>query len=90
MDINRTIEKNTKSFDRYPFVVAESNNEIIGFCGFDYGNIEDLNDNCDCELRGIYVRPDLKRNGIDKKLKGNKDKLEKFTNRYLKDLEVII
>lgn len=48
MDINRTIEKNTKSFDRYPFVVAESNNEIIGFCGFDYGNIEDLDDNCDC------------------------------------------
>ena len=28
--------------------------------------------------------------GIGKKLKGNKDKLEKFTNRYLKDLEVII
>ena len=24
------------------------------------------------------------------RLKGNKDKLEKFTNRYLKDLEVII
>ena len=68
MNINRTIEKNTKSFDRYPFVVAESNNEIIGFCGFDYGNIEDLDDNCDCELRGIYVRPDLKRNGIGKKL----------------------
>lgn len=63
MDINRTIEKNTKFFDRYPFVVAESNNEIIGFCGLDYGNIEDLDDNCDCELRGIYVRPDLKRNG---------------------------
>lgn len=29
-------------------------------------------------------------NNLMEKLKGNKDKLEKFTNRYLKDLEVII
>ena len=68
MDINHTIEKNTKNFDRYPFVVAELNNEIVGFCGLDYGNVENLDDNCDCELLGIYVRPDLKRNGIGKKL----------------------
>ena len=31
-----------------------------------------------------------KKDNLMEKLKGNKDKLEKFTNRYLKDLEVII
>ena len=68
MSIQRTIEKNTKNFDRYPFIVAEHDNEVVGFCGYDFGNIEELDNNADCELRGIYVKPDMKRNGIGRKL----------------------
>ena len=84
MSIQRTIEKNTKNLDRYPFIVAELGNEVVGFCSYDFGNIEELDDNADCELRGIYVKPNMKRNGIGRKLldyvkkeflKANKEKM---------------
>lgn len=68
MNIQKTVEKNINNFDRYPFIVAELGNEVVGFCGYDFGNIEELDNNADCELRGIYVNPDMKRNGIGRKL----------------------
>lgn len=84
MDITKTIEKNIKNFDRHPFIVAEVNSEVVGFCCYDFGNIEELDENADCELRGIYVKPSMKRKGIGRKLieyvkkeflKANKEKM---------------
>ena len=42
------------------------NQIVVGFCGYSY-NYEN-NTDADCELIGIYVKPELKRNGIGKKL----------------------
>ena len=50
MSIEKIIEKNKNNFERYPFIVAESNNEIVGFCSY---NFEKTEENSDCELRGI-------------------------------------
>ena len=84
MDIKKTIEKNTINFEKHPFVVAELNEEVVGFCGYDFGNIEEIDDNSDCKIRGIYVKPNMKRNGIGRKLinyvkkellKANKEKM---------------
>lgn len=65
MSIEKIIEKNKNNFERYPFIVAESNNEIVGFCSY---NFEKTEENSDCELRGIYVKSNMKRCGIGKKL----------------------
>ena len=68
MNIEHTIEKNKRNFDQQKFIVAELNNEVVGFCGYSYCDNEEQEDNADCELRGIYVKPEMKRNGIGKQL----------------------
>ena len=68
MSIQKTIEKNTKNFNKYSFIVAEVDSEVVGFCSYNFGNIEELDNNADCELRGIYIKPNMKRNGIGRKL----------------------
>ena len=65
MSIEKITEKNKNNFERYPFIVAESNNEIVGFCSY---NFEKTEENSDCELRGIYVKTNMKRCGIGRKL----------------------
>lgn len=37
MNIQKTVEKNINNFDRYPFIVAEFGNEVVGFCSYDFG-----------------------------------------------------
>ncbi len=44
--------------------IAEADNEILGFCRFRICEDEKT----DCEIRELYVRPDLKRMGIGSKL----------------------
>ena len=44
--------------------IAEADNEILGFCRFRICENEEI----DCEIRELYVRPDLKRMGIGSKL----------------------
>lgn len=68
MNIEHTIEKNKRNFNQQKFIVAELNNEVVGFCGYSYCDNEEQEDNADCELRGIYVKPEMKRNGIGKQL----------------------
>ena len=47
------------------FIVAILNGEVVGFCRFIYDNSLSPNiDYADCELTAIYVRPDLKNQGI--------------------------
>lgn len=66
MNIEKTIEKNKRNFEKHKFIVAELNNEVVGFCSYNYLNNEE--NNADCELSGIYVKPEMKRKGIGKQL----------------------
>ena len=66
MNIERVIRKNRENFSKQNFIVAEMNQIVVGFCGYGY-NYEN-NTEADCELIGIYVKPELKRNGIGREL----------------------
>lgn len=46
--------------------VAEKDNEILGFCRV--CSYDEAFNNVDCEIREIYVKPDMKRMGIGSKL----------------------
>ena len=54
-----------KNYQENGFIVAEINNEVVGFCRYTVNNLfsQDVK-NIDCELCAIYVKPDLKRQGI--------------------------
>lgn len=63
------VEKMKKDYSQDGFIVAVIEGEIVGFCRYissnqfssEYGEI-------DCELCALYVKSDLKRNGIGRKL----------------------
>lgn len=49
--------------------VAEKDNEILGFCRiYDYDKAVYEDEEIDCEIRELYVKPDLKRMGIGSEL----------------------
>ena len=58
-----------KEYNGKGIIIAEINNEVVGFCRYTINNLfsQDLND-IDCELCAIYVKPDMKRQGIGKTL----------------------
>lgn len=63
------IEKRKKDYKENGFIVAELNNEVVGFCRYIDSNkfTPDIPD-IDCELLALYVKPDLKYIGIGTKL----------------------
>ena len=69
--INRDdkIEKRKKDHKENGFIVAELNNQVVGFCRYIDSNkfTQDMLD-IDCELLALYVKPNLKYNGIGTKL----------------------
>lgn len=69
MDRDERIEKRRKDYKDNSFIVAELNNEVVGFCRYVDSNkfTQDISD-IDCELLALYVKPDLKYNGIGTKL----------------------
>ena len=69
MDRNAEIEKRKKDWKENGFIVAEENNEILGFCRYSIGN-DDLENfpNIDCEIRALYVKSNKKRLGIGKQM----------------------
>jgi ribosomal protein S18 acetylase RimI-like enzyme len=69
MNRYKKIEKITRDYKETGFVVAELKNEIVGFCRYIDNNkfTQDIL-NVDCELLAIYVKPNLKNNGIGTKL----------------------
>lgn len=49
--------------------VAEVDGEVVGFCLYrDYNENPEEYPNADCEITSLYVKSNLKRNGIGKKL----------------------
>lgn len=59
--------KNKRIFEQYNIIVAELKNEVIGFCRYDYNNYYE-EENVDCELIALYIKPEMKRHGIGRKL----------------------
>lgn len=69
MDRDKKIEKRYKDYKDNGFIVAESDKEVVGFCRYIDSNkfTQDILD-IDCELLALYVKPELKYNGIGTKL----------------------
>lgn len=69
MNRNERIEKRRNDYKENGFIVAELNNQVVGFCRYIDSNkfTQDIS-NIDCELLALYVIPDLKYNGIGTKL----------------------
>lgn len=71
MDREKEIEKRRNNIENgVSIVVAELNNEIVGFCLYrNYNNYpEKFKKEADCEISSLYVTSKLKRNGIGRKL----------------------
>ena len=69
MDRESKIKKRREDWDKINFIVAEYEDNIVGFCR--YSDIVDNSEKyheCDCELRAIYVKPEFKGLGIGKKM----------------------
>lgn len=63
------IKKMEKNYMTNGFIVAELNNEVIGFCRYIFNNsFSPEIENADCELCAIYVKPNLKYLGIGTKM----------------------
>lgn len=69
MSRNEKIEKRKKDYKQNGFIVAELDKEVVGYCRYIDSNefTQDMS-NIDCELSALYVKPNLKYNGIGTKL----------------------
>ncbi len=69
MNRNERIEKRKNDYKENGFIVAELNNQVVGFCRYIDSNkfTQDI-PNIDCELLALYVKPKLKYNGIGTRL----------------------
>ena len=69
MNPKEKIKIREKDYNENRFIVAEINNEIVGFCRYtDNINKTPETLEADCELRALYVKPEVKHNGIGKKM----------------------
>ena len=69
MNKDAKLEKRRKDYDQNGFIVAEINDEIVGFCRYVDNNSFSPNiEEIDCELMALYVKPELKFRGIGTKL----------------------
>lgn len=69
LSIEENYQKRLKDYNENGFVVAELNNEIVGFCRYRTGNYyKNQYANVDCEISALYVKPEYKGNGIGKRL----------------------
>lgn len=69
MNRNERIEKRKNDYKQNGFIVAELNNQIVGFCRYIDSNKFTPNiSNIDCELLALYVKQNLKYNGIGTRL----------------------
>lgn len=70
--VSMSVDEQIKVINNYSLdtiFVAEKDNEILGFCRFyDYDKPVYEDKEIDCEIREIYVKLDIKRQGIGSKL----------------------
>lgn len=69
MNVEKKIKMREKDYKETGFIVAEHDNKVVGFCRYT-DNIEKTPETpkADCELRALYVKPEVKHNGIGKKM----------------------
>ena len=60
--------KRKRDFGKSPFVVAVLDGKIVGFCRYCYEVISNDSKGFDSEIMALYVMPNLKGQGIGKKL----------------------
>lgn len=69
MNREERIERRKKDYKDNGFIVAELNNEVVGFCRYVDSNEFSPNvSDIDCEIIALYIRPDMKYKGIGTKL----------------------
>ena len=68
MDRNKKIEKMENNYQEGYFIVAELNKEIVGFTRYYDDNRYSPDYSVDCELMALYVKPELKYQGIGTKM----------------------
>ncbi len=65
MSVDKEVYSYNNKYSLNDIFVSEINGEIVGFCRvYDYKNSPYDDKEIDCEIREIYVRPDIKRMGI--------------------------
>ena len=68
MNKQEKIDKREKDYMKNGFIIAELNNDIVGFCRYiDNNSLSTEVEKADCELIAIYVKPNLKYKGIGTK-----------------------
>ena len=69
MSKEERLEKRKKDYTQNSFIVAEIDNKVVGFCRFiDNNSFSSNREDIDCELLALYVKPELKRNGIGREM----------------------
>ena len=69
MSVDKEIYSYNNKYSLNDIFIAEIDGEILGFCRvYDYENSPYVDKEIDCEIREIYVRPDIKRMGIGSKI----------------------
>lgn len=69
MSVDKEIYSYNNKYSLNDIFIAEINGDILGFCRvYDYENSPYVDKEIDCEIREIYVRPDIKRMGIGSKI----------------------
>ena len=69
LNANDAYQRMLKNYQENGFVVAEIDNEVVGFCRYTLENLFSKEyTEIDGEISAIYVKPELKRNGIGRKL----------------------
>ena len=64
----RRIKNWSENYNEGNFIVAVLNNEVVAFSRYIDNNSKSQEQDCDCELMAIYVKPNYKYKGIGSKL----------------------
>lgn len=68
MNKEERIEERKNDYMLGNFIVAEVNGDIVGFCRYYGVVISPDGEDYDCELMALYVKPELKQQGIGKEM----------------------
>lgn len=69
LSIEERYQRRLKDYKENGFIVAELDNEVVGFCRYTLENLYSKEmPEIDGEICAIYVKPELKRNGIGREL----------------------
>lgn len=69
MNIEERIKQRNQDYNQGGFIVAELNKQIVSYCRYVNSNVlSPETPEIDCELSALYVKPNLKNNGIGTKM----------------------